>query len=94
MKDYVRNEHTLHEIVRSHRKIKNIKKIRRIFSRFTVIVVRYSNGKLVNSRPCLHCANIMKIVGVKQVIYSDTNGDMVTEKMTQFKTEHLSRLNR
>lgn len=94
MKDYIKNEHVLYDLVRSNRKIRNIKKIRRIFSRYTIIVVRYSNNKLVNSRPCLHCANILKLIGIKSVIYSDSDGALIKEKMTQFFTTHLSRLNR
>lgn len=81
-------------MVRSNRKIKNIKKIRRIFSKYTVIVVRYSNGRLVNSRPCMHCAEVLKSVGIKQVIYSDSDGGLVKEKMSRFTTTHVSRFNR
>ena len=94
MKDYVKNEHVLYNMVHQKRTLKNIKKIRRKFANCTIIVVRYSNGQLVNSRPCLHCANILKIVGVKQVIYSNANGKMIKEKMTHFSTSHVSRLNR
>ncbi len=42
----------------------------------------------MNSRPCEHCIGLMKEVGIKRVLYSDDNNNIVkesTSKMDQNK---------
>jgi len=72
---------------------KDLRYFRRKLSKWTIVVVRYSQGKLVNSRPCWHCARILKLVGIKNVVYS-VEGGLVKEKMNQFETNHVSTMNR
>ena len=37
--------------------------------------------KLVNARPCTHCLDMMKAVGIRRVYYSDDSGDMICENV-------------
>lgn len=61
---------------------KTNKKITR--QRLTLVVVRYNRlGDLRNSKPCHHCIELMKICGVRWVVYSDDYGNLVKEKVLE-----------
>lgn len=52
----------------------------RATKRLTLIVIRVNNNnKLINSKPCSHCLEVMKYYGVKKVIYSNIDGTLTTE---------------
>ncbi len=56
-----------------------------------IVVIRVNkNGELLNSKPCNTCLYYMKLYGVKSVYYSDENGDMIKEKISQIEVEHNS----
>lgn len=46
-----------------------------------MIVVRNYKGNLANSKCCADCINIMKLVGIRKVYYSNNKGDIVCEKV-------------
>lgn len=37
------------------------------------------NLNICNSRPCFNCLNLMKVVGINKVHYTDDNGNIITE---------------
>lgn len=56
----------------------------------TIMVIRYKNDIYRNSKPCLHCCEYMRKVGVKLVIYSIDDGHMISEKIRDISTVHKS----
>lgn len=43
----------------------------------TLLVIRDGKTKICNSKPCLCCVSLISDVGIKQVIYSNTEGQLV-----------------
>lgn len=70
---------------------KKLSKIRKKFSQIDLVVIKYSKNKLGMSKPCLDCLKIIKIVGIKNIIYSDSKGNIVSEKTNKMETSHLSK---
>ena len=66
----------------------NNKIIRKILNNITVIVIRYSAGKIHNSKPCVECCYMLKQLGVKRVVYSVDSG-VVKEKVINLQTDHM-----
>lgn len=59
----------------------------RVTRRLVLIVIRVnSNNKLINSKPCSHCLEMMKYYGIKKVIYSDTNGLLTSDIIKNMKS--------
>jgi len=54
-----------------------------------MVVIRI-NGKneLVNSKPCENCIYYLRLYGIKNVYYSNENGEIVKEKITEICSEH------
>ena len=83
-----------------HAEMDAIKNFMRIGSRdpkkFTIIVVRISRtpGELVNSAPCVNCREQMIAAGFKKISYSDASGEIVTLKLKNYKTSHVSKFYR
>lgn len=49
---------------------------------FSMVVLRVNrNGKLANSRPCSGCQEVIKQFNVGEVWHSDTNGNVVKNKI-------------
>lgn len=48
------------------------------------------NDELVNSKPCKSCIEVMRMFGIKNIYYSDENGELKKEKTTNIDTNHLS----
>jgi deoxycytidylate deaminase len=45
----------------------------------------------MNSRPCEHCINLMREIGIKTVSYSGDNDNMITEHVADMDdTQHTS----
>ena len=96
-------EYSLKKIIKDSGKIpKNtkIKKdVKKIFRNTGAIVIRLNkNGELVNSKPCIKCLSYYKFCGIKYVIYSNNQGDMIKEKISEMNhcfptTTHLRYLN-
>jgi hypothetical protein len=75
---------------------KIIKKLRRKCSNIELIVIRQSatGSCLGNSRPCSACLNMMKLFNIKTVYYSDAEGDIVYEKVSEMYSDHKSSMQR
>ena len=60
-------------------------------SDYIIIVIRFGkDGSLKNSRPCNHCLETMKFYRIKKIVYSDDNGDIITEKPESMEQCHVS----
>ncbi len=60
-------------------------------SSITVTVVRYNSaGELRNSKPCANCLEYLIEVGVRYVIYSDENGNLVKTKPRDIANAYTS----
>ena len=86
---------------RSPKKAKMSKKnkldrqIKKLLAGTTIAVLRsktYANGQQVisGSKPCKHCCMFMKQFGIKAVYYSNDEGQMVREKVSEIKSTHVS----
>ncbi len=51
-----------------------------------------SDTKLVNARPCAHCLDMMKSVGIRRVYYSDDYGDIICENVKDMISIHTSKV--
>lgn len=47
---------------------------------YNLLVVRIGNTKLCNSAPCNNCLNIINKVGIKNVYYSNRNGNIEAKR--------------
>lgn len=55
---------------------------------YNLLVVRVSaNGQLCDSKPCCMCVNLMRLHGVKRVYYSNVDGEMCCQKISQLTEE-------
>jgi hypothetical protein len=61
----------------------------------TIVVIRLAgSGKLANSKPCNACIDFMKVLGIKTVIYSNDEGQLIKEKLTDIESTHETLGNR
>jgi deoxycytidylate deaminase len=52
-----------------------------------VVVIRIdSNYELTESKPCSHCAEVMRLYGIRKVTYSTRNGNLITEHLNLIVT--------
>lgn len=65
------------------------KKIRNRNVDIYVIRINAEND-LLNSRPCQDCLRALRKMGVDRVFYSNTDGDIVMEKVCDMESTHLS----
>lgn len=69
---------------------KNVK-----YNKCHILVIRLnSNNKLVNSKPCQHCIESLRNTKIKNIYYSDSDGQIVCEKIKYATTTHVSAGNR
>lgn len=55
-----------------------------------VCVLRVNNeGQVKHSTPCVDCARLLKSVGVKKVLYVDSNNDLIFEKIDDLLSKDL-----
>lgn len=61
--------------------------------KYKLLVVRYSNGKFYNSKPCKHCLiEIQKYICIKKVLYSSGfQNEIINEKAYMIENEHISK---
>lgn len=79
----------LNSYIKIHSHSKDPEKIKRKLAKFSLCVVRSiisENNEIccVNSVPCSDCIQKLKTVGLKNIIYSDQNGSIITEKLSSF----------
>lgn len=49
---------------------------------YSILVLRVSDtGKLCSSRPCLMCSKLLKHVGIQNIYYSTSSGEIIKEKL-------------
>lgn len=75
-------------------KLKINKKIIKKLSKATILVIRVVKKKLTMSKPCQHCISFMRNLGIKQVCYSDINGNLILEKIKNITTNHICLANK
>ena len=68
--------------------------IKKKSKKIQIIVIRWNGHRFVNSKPCINCINFMKFVGIKEIYYSNNNGDIVSEKIKNITTSHKSSFNK
>jgi tRNA(Arg) A34 adenosine deaminase TadA len=58
-------------------------------NKFTIVVIRINNNnELKSSNPCAHCVNVMKLFGIRKVIYSTNDGDFISELLDNIQTNN------
>lgn len=78
----------LHQLKNFYRcKVKKRNKFRKI----TLYVIRInSEGTLTNSAPCASCAQLIRKVGIKKIVYSNAMGGVTKVKTQCYTTSHIS----
>lgn len=67
----------------------------KIKSNLDLIVIRVNNeNSFLNSEPCFHCSNVIKYFHIKNIYFSNGNGDEIVKKKTDCLNYHISRGNR
>lgn len=57
--------------------------------RFDILVIRIdANGKLVDSAPCEMCVKFMIKFGIRNVYYSDNNGNIIAKKVKDMQKNY------
>lgn len=70
--------------VRTGRKYE--KKVARTLRKCSIVIIKHTMN---NSKPCLHCLEILKKCGIRKVYYS-CNQKLIEEKTCEMQTEHLT----
>ena len=56
-----------------------------------IVVIRVNKfGCLVNSKPFSSCLYYLRLYGIRNIYYSDDDGEMIKEKISEFETSHKS----
>lgn len=78
------------------REQKMLRRIQRKFSKVSFIVIKQSakGEKLGSSRPCGMCVRAMKILCIKNVYYTNVDGDIIMEKINTMVSNHKSQMER
>ena len=71
---------------------KCMSKIIKKLSKISLIVIKNNNNILSISKPCNACIKIMKILKMKNIYYSDYNGEIVMEKIRNINSVHESQM--
>jgi hypothetical protein len=65
------------------------RKLRKKLSSCSIMVIRKNtNDKLVFSKPCASCIHILKRLCIRNVYYSDRNGNMICERVRDMVSNH------
>lgn len=46
------------------------------------------------SKPCYHCIEFLKYIGIKRVFYSDDDGNIICEKVNTIYNDHITGIRR
>lgn len=63
------------------------------FNSYDLLVIRINtNDQLCDSKPCLHCLNILKLslIPIRKIYYSSNNGTIICQKIQNISTTHIS----
>ena len=58
------------------------------------MVIRRSSTGIKNSKPCSECIKTMKSLNIRRVYYSDNDGSIVYEKVSNMVSSHRSQMTR
>lgn len=67
----------------------HLKKLRRLMSGVSIVVIRWANNKYKSSKPCMHCCTHMKLVGIKSVYYSNDDETITKESVKNLQSTHI-----
>ena len=82
---------TLRNIHKMYSKQNNLRKMRIIYSRITLYIVRYNKDHFyANSAPCVLCTKKIKELGVKKLVYCNQNHCFNITKTKDYFTDHYS----
>jgi tRNA(Arg) A34 adenosine deaminase TadA len=71
------------------------RKLQKKLARIDIVVIRRSpSGNLMLSKPCSACTCILKKLGIRRVYFSDENQLIVSEKVRDLVSSHLSQMQR
>ena len=90
---FLKNSCTCHAEVCAIRNFYKIKKyhVFNFIKKGTIYVVRVNKkGELCSSAPCINCYNIISKVGIKKIVYSNSNGEIVSCYTKNYKIKHIS----
>jgi hypothetical protein len=61
--------------------------------KYHILVIRIDrNGNLKNSKPCSDCIQFMKTFGgIRNIYYTDSDGILICEKLTDIRSDHNSK---
>ena len=72
------------DVIHRMRWVKDIRK-------YSMIVIRINkNGKMCNSKPCCKCIESLKMHKVKNIYYSNSEGEIIFEKTKNITNDHSS----
>jgi deoxycytidylate deaminase len=56
----------------------------------SLLVIRSKGDTFNSSKPCKHCIDYIKRIGIKKIYYSNDEGQIVYEKIGDLHSEHES----
>jgi hypothetical protein len=73
---------------------KIIKKMYKTFKKINLVIIKQSHtgSDLGMSRPCNMCLNMMQTLKIKNIIYTDSYGEFIVEKVSSMKSTHDSQM--
>jgi tRNA(Arg) A34 adenosine deaminase TadA len=74
--------------------IKKIKKLQKKFIKIELLVIKQTKAtsKLGSSRPCAMCLKMMQILKIKNVFYTNSDGNIIMEKVSRMTSTHQSQM--
>ena len=79
---------------KKHSVIRAPPNVKRILSKLDLIVVRWNGSKFCLSKPCKHCIELLKAMGIKRVFYTNDDGYIVKEKISTITSDHVCMMRR
>jgi deoxycytidylate deaminase len=68
---------------------KQAKKIHRLMSGVTIVVIRWNGVSFRGSKPCKHCCEHMKKIGIKTVYFSNDDGSITRTRVKNLNSTHI-----
>ena len=66
-------------------------KLRRLINKISIVVIRLGkNNSFTESKPCMHCTEYLKNLGIKKVYYSNEAGEIEFERCQYMVNDHIS----
>jgi deoxycytidylate deaminase len=68
---------------------KQMRKMRRLMSGISILVIRWNGFEFRDSKPCKHCSEHMKALGLKSVYYSNDDGSITRSRIKNLESNHV-----